>query len=108
MKRDISISIVIQDFSIYSGYTIEDNIVLGKSKIDYDNYSNLGSINSILEKKDLLVGERFGGTDLSKGQWQLLSILRAINFDKEILILDEPTASLDPIVEINIRGIFKN
>lgn len=106
MKQDIPISIVMQDFSIYSGYTVEENIVLGKSKIDYDNYSNLGSVNSILEKKDLLVGERFGGTDLSKGQWQLLSILRAINSDKEILILDEPTASLDPIVEKQIYEEF--
>lgn len=106
LKQDIPISIVMQDFSIYSGYTVEENILLGKSKIDYENYSNLGSIGSILEKKDLLVGERFGGTDLSKGQWQLLSILRAINADKEILILDEPTASLDPIVEKQIYEKF--
>jgi ABC transporter len=106
LKQDIPISIVMQDFSIYSGYTVEENILLGKSKIDYENYSNLGSIRSILEKKDLLVGERFGGTDLSKGQWQLLSILRAINADKEILILDEPTASLDPIVEKQIYEKF--
>lgn len=106
LKQDIPISIVMQDFSIYFGYTVEENILLGKSKIDYENYSNLGSIGSILEKKDLLVGERFGGTDLSKGQWQLLSILRAINADKEILILDEPTASLDPIVEKQIYEKF--
>lgn len=106
LKKDIPISIVMQDFSIYYGYTIEENITLGKNEPNYDICKELGSLQNIVEKKDSIVGERFGGTDLSKGQWQLVSILRAINVDKEVIVLDEPTASLDPITEKKIYEEF--
>ena len=43
------------------------------------------------------------GVELSGGQWQKLSIARAFYNDSEILIMDEPTASLDPIAE---REVF--
>ncbi len=105
-KKDIPIATVMQDFSVYQGYTIEENITFGNDKPNYENYLNLGSIQNIIDKKDMLVGERFGGTNLSKGQWQLVSILRAINSDKEIIILDEPTASLDPIAEKQVYEEF--
>ena len=43
------------------------------------------------------------GVELSGGQWQKLSVARAFYNDSEILIMDEPTASLDPIAE---REVF--
>ena len=39
------------------------------------------------------------GAELSIGQWQKLAIARAFYSDSDILILDEPTASLDPMAE---------
>ena len=44
------------------------------------------------------------GTELSGGQWQKLSVARAFYKKSDILILDEPTASLDAIAE---EEIFK-
>ena len=44
------------------------------------------------------------GTELSIGQWQKLSVARAFYSDADILILDEPTASLDALAE---QEIFK-
>ncbi len=46
------------------------------------------------------------GTDLSIGQWQKLAIARAFYSNSDILILDEPTASLDPIAEQEIFNQF--
>ena len=46
------------------------------------------------------------GTELSIGQWQKLAIARAFYADSDILILDEPTASLDPIAEQEIFEQF--
>jgi ATP-binding cassette subfamily B protein len=40
-----------------------------------------------------------GGTDLSIGQWQRVALARAFFRDAPLLILDEPTASLDPVAE---------
>ncbi len=46
------------------------------------------------------------GTELSIGQWQKLAIARAFYADSDILILDEPTASLDPMAEQEIFEQF--
>ncbi len=46
------------------------------------------------------------GAELSVGQWQKLAIARAFYGDSEILILDEPTASLDPLAEQEIFRQF--
>lgn len=45
-----------------------------------------------------------GGIELSGGQWQKLSIARAFYKKGDILILDEPTASLDPLAE---QAVFR-
>ena len=46
------------------------------------------------------------GIELSGGQWQKLAIARAFYRDSEIMILDEPTASLDPMAEQEIFNQF--
>ena len=46
------------------------------------------------------------GIELSVGQWQKLSVARAFYADSDILILDEPTASLDAIAEQEIFSQF--
>lgn len=46
------------------------------------------------------------GIELSGGQWQKLAIARAFYRDSDILILDEPTASLDPMAEQEIFNQF--
>ena len=46
------------------------------------------------------------GIELSIGQWQKLAIARAFYSDSDVLILDEPTASLDPIAEQEIFNQF--
>jgi ABC-type multidrug transport system fused ATPase/permease subunit len=47
-----------------------------------------------------------GGVDLSGGQWQRLAIARAGFRNADVLALDEPTAALDPMAEVDIFRRF--
>src|ERR1700686_2501160 len=50
-----------------------------------------------------MLGRRFeNGVDLSAGQWQKIALARAYMRDAQVLILDEPTASLDARAEYEV------
>ena len=54
-----------------------------------------------------MLGRRFeGGVDLSGGEWQKLALARAYLRDAQLLILDEPTASLDARSEFEVFQRF--
>ena len=57
---------------------------------------------------DQVIGKRFRtGIDLSGGEWQKIAIARAYMRDAQVLILDEPTASLDARSEFEVFQRFK-
>jgi ATP-binding cassette subfamily B protein len=59
------------------------------------------------EKYRQLLGRRFdGGVDLSGGEWQKIALARAYMRDAQVLILDEPTASLDARAEYEVFRRF--
>lgn len=55
---------------------------------------------------ETILSVEFDGEDLSLGQWQRLAIARAEYKNVEILIFNEPTASLDPLQEMQIMSKF--
>lgn len=56
---------------------------------------------------DATLSREFGGIELSGGQWQRVAIARGLYRSSDIIILDEPTAAIDPIEESNIFRLFK-
>lgn len=56
-------------------------------------------IATLPEGYDTWLGRQFGERDLSGGQWQRFALARAFYRDADLLILDEPTAALDPHAE---------
>ena len=55
---------------------------------------------------ETLLSKRFGGVDLSGGEWQRVAIARGLYRNSNIVVLDEPTAAIDPIEEGNIYRKF--
>lgn len=110
------LAVVHQDFVKYE-FTVEENIRLGDmkntyqiedinkilSEIDADRF-----INSLPQKLETRLGKMFEESiELSGGQWQKISLARAVLKKSDVIILDEPTSALDPESEINIFLAFK-
>jgi len=110
--------IIFQDFGKYA-VTVSENIAFGDVDEETDMervkqaafQSNATEFISRLPKEyDTPLMRYFeeDGIELSIGQWQKLSVARAFYSDSDILILDEPTASLDAIAEQEIYDQFDN
>lgn len=109
-----NISAVFQDYIKYP-LSIAENIGVGNISKMGDkklimSCAEIASASQFIEKlpyqyETQLQKEWEKGVDLSLGQWQKLAVSRALMRDATILILDEPTASLDILAE---QKIFKN
>ncbi|MCL1842815.1 MAG: ABC transporter ATP-binding protein/permease [Defluviitaleaceae bacterium] len=55
---------------------------------------------------DTMLGREFDGVDLSGGQWQRVAIARGLYRIHDVIVLDEPTAAIDPIEESRIYEKF--
>ncbi len=108
---------IFQDFGKYA-MNVDENIAFGdisKGIIDkeVENAAKLSGADDFIEKLPLKYKTpltklfEHDGTELSIGQWQKLSVSRAFYSDSDILILDEPTASLDAIAEQQIFNQFE-
>lgn len=98
------IGVIFQDFVRYE-MTARRNIEVGRIELaGYDEGVQEAARKSLADtvirrlprEYEQVLGRRFeGGVDLSGGEWQKLALARAYLRDAQVLILDEPTASLD-------------
>ncbi len=102
-----SIGMVLQDTIIFSD-TIEQNIRYGRIDATEDEIkqaAKLAKVDDFAEKLPEGYKTKLteGGSNLSQGQRQLISIARAVLADPKILILDEATSSIDTRTEMHIQ-----
>ncbi len=109
-------SVVFQDYGKYS-FTVRENVELGDvEKMRAPVREREKAVRAALRQglaEDLagMLEKPLGtlspeGTGLSGGQWQRLALSRACCRDSAICVLDEPTASLDPVAENELYANF--
>lgn len=119
-------SCVFQDFARYY-LSVEENICLGMGEMDFwekedpagkaERISRMEAAADQLDIHEALSGLKCGyetrlgkldeeSVDLSGGQWQRVAMARALMNDAPLLLLDEPTAALDPISESRLYEEF--
>jgi ATP-binding cassette subfamily B protein len=109
------IGVIFQDFMRYE-MTARENIAMGRIEVDHADdaieYAAKKSMASEVIARlrngyDQMLGRRFeGGVDLSGGEWQKVALARAYLRDAQLLVLDEPTASLDARSEFEVFERF--
>lgn len=112
-----NIGVIFQDFVRYP-FNVVKNIGVGKieevNNLDLIKHvAGLTEANKFIEQlpnsyNTLLQKEWSDGTELSLGQWQKIAISRAYMSNSPIVILDEPTASLDAEAELQVYKQFKS
>lgn len=112
--RREALSVVFQDFQGYQ-MTLRENIAFGSiEKLNRDeeliHALTLADGEALLQEEkglDRNLGKLAeDGLDLSRGQWQRVAMARAFISDAKYVILDEPTAALDPIAESHMYENF--
>lgn len=109
------LSVVFQNFQSYQ-MTLRENVAFGNLDSLADDgklfhalqLADAGELAELHEKGlDRNLGRMAeDGEDLSKGQWQRVAMSRAFVSDAKYVVLDEPTASLDPVAESHMYENF--
>ena len=108
-------AVVFQDFKLFA-FSLKENIVLG-GEYDEDRFTESLKMSGLYEDAmkleqgaDTMIFKSYDehGTELSGGQQQKTAICRALYKDAPIVILDEPTAALDPMAEYEIYRKFND
>ncbi len=109
------ISVLFQDFVKYN-MSVRDNIWLGDihqplDPIRVEEAAQQAGLDSTIGRLpqgyDTMLGKIFnGGEQLSGGEWQKMALARAFFRDAQIIVMDEPTSSMDPKAETNLFQRF--
>jgi len=109
LRREIGV--IFQDYMRYD-LLVKENIGFGKiedlqSADLISNAATKGQASEMIARLpgqfEQVIGRRFeGGVDLSGGEWQKIALARAYMRDAQLLILDEPTATLDARAEYEV------
>jgi len=116
-----SVGVIFQDFVKYQ-LPVRENVSFGDSRrrgespatLDRDVEAALSRagadfVTRLPSGADTLLSREFaGGTDLSIGQWQRVALARALFRDAPLVILDEPTAALDPRSEFELFSTVRS
>lgn len=108
MARDLGISIIHQELNLMPDLTVAQNIFIGKEpkkclNLFLDNKEINDKASELLNQMNLSISPEEKVENLSVAKQQMVEIAKALSYNSDVLIMDEPTAAL---TELEIEELF--
>ena len=106
-----SIGYVIQDIGLFPHMTIEENIAIVAKMLKWPKEKTASRVEELLILAGLTPPAKYKNRlpeQLSGGQQQRIGVLRALSVEPNVILMDEPFSSLDPISRENLQSELKD
>ena len=107
--QNLGISTVYQEITLCPNLTVAENMYIGRGKTQMMDWKKINAdADAILDKLGIPAGATQQLSDCSIAIQQMVAIARAVDMDCKVLILDEPTSSLDESEVEKLFGLMRD
>jgi len=107
--QKLGISTVYQEITLCPNLTVAENMYIGRTKEKFVNWKQMTeAAGKILKELDIPANPKQQLSDCSIAVQQMVAIARAVDMECRVLILDEPTSSLDELEVQKLFGLMRN
>ena len=109
---NLNLSIVHQEFALCNNLSVAENIFLGNEPFNKYGYIDSDKMNSdalnLLKSINVNLNTQEIVGNLNTSQWQIIEICKALSKNPKFIVMDEPTASLDPILTYEVLSAVED
>src|ERR1039458_843973 len=101
------VTMVFQSGALFDSLTVAENVLFSlEQREDYDEANKEEIVNGLLKMVDILEAKENYPTDLSTGYRRAVAIARALAYQPQCILYDEPTTMVDPIMSDHLAELM--